>query len=227
VAEEPTAEEKLTATRAEVEAQRADLARTADQLRDALDLRARFRENPAAFVALGGSAVFLLAGGPVRVAKLVRRRLFRTDPEKTYDALPKPMQAWVDHMAGAVGPRASEARQSLSEELLRWRHDPRRHGKISKKLAKQVAEGPPGPQRAAWNAFEAGAAIITAALARKVVERFLSGEPPIGLVPELDAAATITGAAKPDPSKVKDDVTRSPAERAAAARADAAESRVP
>ena len=227
MAEEPNAEEKLNATRAQIEAQRADLGRTADQLRASLDLRARFQENPAAFVGLGAGAVFLLAGGPVRVAKVVRRRVFRTDPEKAYDALPKPMQAWVDHMAGAVGPRASEARQTLSEELLRWRHDPRRHGKISKKLAKQVAEGPPGPQRAAWNAFEAGAAIITAALARKVVERFLSGEPPIGLFPKLDAAATITGAAKPDPSKAKDDVTRSPAERAMAARADAAESRVP
>ena len=117
------------------------------------------------FVGVGVGAVFLLAGGPGRAARFVRRRLFKTDPEKAYDSLPKPMQAWVDHMAGAVGPKASEAREVLSHELLRWRHDPRRHGKISKKLAKQVAEGPPGPQRAAWNAFEAFAAIVTAAAA--------------------------------------------------------------
>jgi hypothetical protein len=120
-------------------------------------------------------------------------------------------------MAGAVGPKASEAREVLSHELLRWRHDPRRHGKISKKLAKQVAEGPPGPQRAAWNAFEAFAAIVTAALARKAVERFLSGEPPSGIAP-LDAAGTLGGAAKPDPRHAKDDITNRPAERAAAAR---------
>jgi hypothetical protein len=129
------------------------------------------------------------------------------------------MQAWVDHMAGAVGPKASEAREALSQELLRWRHDPRRHGKISKKLAKQVAEGPPGPQRAAWNAFEAFAAIITAALARKAVERFLSGEPPSGLA-TLDAVGTLGGAAKPEPGHAKDDITRPPAERAAAAARD-------
>jgi hypothetical protein len=129
------------------------------------------------------------------------------------------MQTWVDHMAGAVGPRAAEAREVLSQELLRWRHDPRRHGKISKKLAKQVAEGPPGPQRAAWNAFEAFAAIITAALARKAVERFLSGEPPSGLA-ALDAAGTIGGAAEPDPRHAKDDITKPPAQRAAAARED-------
>ena len=213
-------EDPLAETRLAVSAQRTEMERTADQLREALDLKARFKENPALFVGLGAGAVFLVAGGPVRVAKLVRRRLFPSDPEKAYDSLPKPMQSWVDHMAGAVGPRAAEARETLAAELDRWRHDPRKHGKVSKKLAKQIAEGPPGPQRAAWGAFEAGAAILTAALARKVVERFLSGEPPIGISPALDAAATVGGAAEPDPRHAKDDVTKKPAERAAAARAD-------
>ena len=37
--------------------------------------------------------------------------------------------------------RPRRARRS-SEELQRWRHNPRKHGKISKKLAKQIAEGP-------------------------------------------------------------------------------------
>ena len=217
--EEPTAEAQLAATRAEIASKRTELERTSDQLRDSLNLKKRFQENPALVLGVGAGAVFLLAGGPVRVAKLIRRRVFRSDPEKAYDALPKPMQSWVDHMAGAVGPRASEARETLAVELHRWRHNPRKHGKISKKLAKQIAEGPPGPQRAAWNAFEAGAAILTAALARKAVERFLSGEPPSGIAP-LDAAGTVGGAAKPDPRHAKDDVTKSPKERAAAARED-------
>lgn len=212
--EEPTAEAKLAATRVEIASKRAELERTSDQLRDALNVKKRFQENPAMVLGIGAGAVFLLAGGPVRVAKLFRRRLFRSDPEKAYDALPKPMQSWVDHMAGAVGPRADEARESLAKELARWRHDPRKHGKVSKKLAKQIAEGPPGPQRAVWNAFEAGAAILTAALARKAVERFLSGEPPTGIAP-LDAVGTAGGAAEPDPKRAKDDVTRSSAERAA------------
>ncbi|MGI8830315.1 MAG: hypothetical protein ACR2I5_11175 [Candidatus Limnocylindria bacterium] len=209
-------EDPLAETRLAIAAKRTELERTSDQLRDALNLKKRFAENPPLFVGLGVGTVFLLAGGPVRVAKLVRRRLFRSDPEKAYDALPKPMQSWVDHMAGAVGPRAAEARESLSEELVRWRHNPRKHGKISKKLAERVAEGPPGPQRAAWNAFEAGTAILTAALARKAVERFLSGEAPRGM-PALDAMGTIGGAAKPDPENAKNDVTRSPEERAQAA----------
>jgi len=212
-------EEPLAETRLAISAKRTELERTADELREALNLKKRFSENPALFVGLGAGAVFLLAGGPVRVAKLVRRRVFRSEPEKAYDALPKTMQSWVDHMAGAVGPRANEARQSLSEELLRWRHNPRKHGKISKKLAKQVAEGPPGPGRTAWSAFEAGAAILTAALARKAVERFLSGEPPSG-IPALDAVGTVGGAAEPDPKHAKDDITKPPEQRAAAAAAD-------
>ena len=205
-------EEPLAETRIAISAQRGELERTADQLRDALDVKKRFSENPALVLGLGAGAIFLLAGGPVRVAKLVRRRIFRSEPEKAYDALPKPMQSWVDHMAGAVGPRASEARESLSEELQRWRHDPRRHGKVSKKLAKQIAEGPPGPGRAGWSAFEAGAAILAAALARKAVERFLSGEPPSGHA-ALDAVGTAGGAAEPDPRHAKNDVTKSAAER--------------
>jgi hypothetical protein len=146
----------------------------------------------------------------------------RTTPEKAYDSLPGPLQAWVDNLAGAVGPRADEARESLASELARWRHDPRKHGKMSKKMAEELAKGPAGPQRAAWTAFEAGAAILTAAMARKVVERFLSGEPPTG-VAALDAVGTVSGAAKPDPEKAKKDVTNSPAERRGAAAADARE----
>jgi len=215
-------EEPLVETRLAISAQKVELERAADQLRDTLDLKKRFQENPALVLGLGAGAVFLIAGGPVRVAKLVRRRLFRSEPEKAYDSLPKPMQSWVDAMAGTIGPRAAEARQSLSEELQRWRHDPKRHAKVSKKMAEEMAKGPAGPKRTAWTAFEAGAAILTAALARKVVERFLSGEPPSGIAP-LDAAGTIGGAAKPDPKHARNDVTRPPEQRARAAVADARE----
>ena len=206
-------EEPLAETRLAIDRQRAELELTSDQLRDALDIRKRFRENPALVLGLGAGAVFLIAGGPIRVAKHLRRRLFRSDPEKAYDALPKPMQSWVDTMAGTIGPRAAEARQALSEELVRWRRDPKSNRKISKKMAEELAKGPAGPKRTAWTAFEAGAAILTAALARKAVERFLSGEPPTGVGP-LDAAGTVGGAAKPDPRHAKDDITRSPGERA-------------
>jgi hypothetical protein len=183
-------------TRLAIDAQRADLEATVAQLRDAVDLPKRFRENPVPFVAVGAGALFLLAGGPMRVARFARRRLMRTTPEKAYDGLPKTLQKWVDEISGGVGPRAEDARESLAAEFMRWRHDPKKDKKFRKELAKQMVEGPPGASRTAWKAFEAGAAILTAALARKFVEQFLTGETPKGS-PTLDAAGTIGGAGKP------------------------------
>ena len=62
--------------------------------------------------------------------------------------------------------------------------------------------------------------IVAAAAGRKLVERFLSGEPPSG-IKALDAIGTAGGAAEPDPKHAKDDVTRPKGERVAAAAADA------
>lgn len=183
-------EDALAETRVAIGSQRQELERTAAQLREALDVRQQFRRNPVPFIAAGAGIAFLVVGGPSRVAGLVRRQFFPSSSEKAYDALPKPMQSWVDHMAGAVGPRAEEARESLAQELARWRADPRRNGKINKKLARQIAEGPPGPKRATWNALEAAASIVVVALARRAVDRFLGGEPePAQPVPDTVAPA--------------------------------------
>ncbi len=202
-----------------VEAHRAQLDRTAAQLRDSLDLRMRLKENPAAFAAIGAGAAFLLAGGPVKVARLARRRLFRSKPEKTYDALPKPLQSWVDTLAGGVGPRAADAREALAAELTRWRQEPLKNRKARKELAKAMADGPPGPARSGWKAFEAIATIVAAAAGRRLVERFLSGQPPSGSAP-LDAAGTAGGAAEPASRTAKDVVTRPHVPRVGAATAD-------
>lgn len=202
-----------------VEAQRARMAHTADQLRDSLDVRKRFKENPAAVAAIGAGAVFLLAGGPIRIAKLVRRRVFRSTPERTYDALPRPLQSWVDTVAGGIGPKTDGAREALAAELTKWRHEPLKSKKARKELAKAMADGPPGPGRAGWKATEAILTILAAAAGRKLVERFLSGEPPSG-IKALDAIGTVGGAAEPDPKHAKNDVTRPPQQRAAAAVVD-------
>ena len=93
--------ETLAETRVEIAARRADNEGTAAELdarvRHALDVKARFRENPLIFVGLGVGAVFLLAGGPALVFPLVaKRRVNPSAAEQAYDALPAPMQAWVD-----------------------------------------------------------------------------------------------------------------------------------
>lgn len=204
--------------RVAVEAHRARLNRTADQLRDSLDVRKRFKENPGLATGIAAGAVFLLAGGPMRVARFARRRLFPSTPEKAYDALPRPLQSWVD----TVAPKTEEARESLAAELARWRTDPMKNKKARKELVKAMADGPPGAGRTGWKAAEAIATIVAAAAGRKLVERFLSGEPPSGIAP-LDAIGTAGGAAEPDPRHAKDDVTRSSSQRAAAAATDAAQ----
>jgi hypothetical protein len=194
--------ETLAETRLEVDAQRAELDRTARQLekrvRHALDIKARFRENPALFIGLGAGAAFLLAGGPMRVARLVRRRMSPTTAEQAYDALPKPMRQWVDSLAGEVGPRAAEARAALVEELHRWRMEPLKNKKARRELAKAMAEGPPGPSRAGWKAAEAALTLLSAALARRAIAAFLTGEQPIG-APKAERASRADSSSKAQP----------------------------
>jgi hypothetical protein len=100
-----------------------------------------------------------------------------TGVEQAYDALPKSMQAWVDTMAGDIGPKAERAREALSEELRRWRQEPLKNKKARKELAKAMVEGPLGPSRTAWKAAEAGLTLLSAALARRAIEAFITGEP--------------------------------------------------
>jgi hypothetical protein len=174
--------ETLAETRVEVAAQRTTNDRTAAELetrvRRALDIRARFRENPALFLGLGAATVFLVVGGPGRVARTLRRRVRPSNVEQAYDALPKPMQAWVDALAAEVGPKAGQARAALVDEVQRWRQEPLKNRRARKALAKAMVEGPPGPSRTAWRAAETALTLVSAALARKAIEAFITGEAP-------------------------------------------------
>lgn len=181
--------ETIDQTRIEIGAQRAELETTADDLREALDLGKRVRENPGMVIGIGAAAAFLIAGGPRRLARLLRRRLAPNAAEQAYDALPATMQAWVTTLADEAGPKASKVRDDLVEELKRWRRDPIKDKKARKELAKQMVEGPPGPARAAWTAAETALGLVAAAVARKAIQRFLTDEPPAG-----DRAAAATAA---------------------------------
>jgi hypothetical protein len=188
--------ETLAETRVEVTAQRAQVEETAQQLqarvRRALDIRAKIRENPVMVGGLAAGAVFLAVGGPIRLLRAARRRIAPTRVEQAYDTLPKALQRWVDTASEAVGPKAEDARRTLAEELQRWRAEPT-DKKRARQLAKDMAEGRPGPSRTAWKAFEAAATLISAALARRAVERFLSGDRPIDAAAELAPAHPANG----------------------------------
>ncbi|MGZ6213644.1 MAG: hypothetical protein ACXWMN_04310 [Candidatus Limnocylindria bacterium] len=170
--------ETIAETRVEIASQRAELETTADRLRDALDLGKRVRENPGVVIGIGAAAAFLVAGGPRRLARMLRRRMAPNAAEQAYDALPATMQAWVTAIADEAGPKAATVRDELVAELRRWRRDPVKDKRARKALAKQMVEGPPGPQRAAWNAAETALGLVAAALARKAIARFLTDEPP-------------------------------------------------
>ena len=120
--------ETLAETRVEISDQRAQNERNAAELearvRHALDIRARFRENPLVFVGVGAAVVFLVAGGPGRVFRAIKRRTNPSRAEELYDALPSSMQAWVDTLVSGTGPKAQAARDALVEELQNWRHEP-------------------------------------------------------------------------------------------------------
>jgi hypothetical protein len=168
--------ETIDQTRVEIAAQRAELEATADQLRSALDLGRRVRENPAIVIGIGAAAVFLVAGGPRRLARMLRRRMAPNAAEQAYDALPESMQAWVTALAGEAGSKSKDVRDQLVEELRRWRRDPIKDRKARRELARQMVEGPPGPARTAWTAAETALGLIAAALARRAIERFLTDE---------------------------------------------------
>ena len=170
--------ETIDQTRVEIAAQRADLEATASGLKDALDLGKRVREHPGVVIGIGAAAAFLVAGGPRRLARILRRRLSPNAAEQAYDALPATMQAWVSTLAGEAGPKASEVRNQLVEELRRWRRDPIKDRKARKELARQMVDGPPGPSRTAWTAAETALGLVAAALARRAIERFLTAEQP-------------------------------------------------
>ena len=187
--------ETIVETRLEIEAQRKELEATADGLHEALDIGKRIRENPGVVIGIGAAAAFLVAGGPKRLARLLRRRLAPNAAEQAYDALPGPMQAWVSTVAGEAGPKAAKVRDELVEELRRWRRDPIKDKKARRELARRMVDGPPGPARTAWTTAETVLGLVGAALARKAIQRFLTDEPPAKDRAAAAAAATATRAA--------------------------------
>jgi hypothetical protein len=183
--------ETIAETRLEVSAQREAIEATAARLRQrvrrAIDLPAKVRENPALVGGLAAGAAFLLVGGPRRLLRTARQRVAPAAPDHAYRALPAPMRAWVDAATTSLGQGADEARRGMSEELLRWRNEPKGR-KARRDLAREMVEGPPSGSRTFWRGAEAFITIISAAVARRAVARLLSGDRPIEAAAELSPA---------------------------------------
>jgi hypothetical protein len=183
--------ETLAETRLEVAAQRESVEETAEQLRAsirrAVDIPAKLRENPALFGSLAAGTAFLVVGGPRRLLRAARQRVRPAHPDQAYRTLPGALQGWVDAATATLGSGRDEARRTMSEELLRWRNEPRSK-KARRELAREIVDGPPSGSRTFWRTAEAFATVVSAAVARRAVARLLSGDRPMEAAAELSPA---------------------------------------
>ena len=174
-------EDPLAETRLAISAQRAEMERTADQLRDALDIQEALPGEP----------------GAVRRARRRRRLPRGRRPGARREARPAPplplgsgegvrRPAEADAVLGrphgrrgrtARGRGARRRSPRSSSAGATTRASTARSARSSRSRSPRAR---PDRSERRGQAFEAGAAILTAALARKAVERFLSGEPPLG-----------------------------------------------
>jgi hypothetical protein len=201
----------LDETRLELEAQRARVRTTADELeaatRRSLDLRAVIGRNPGRTIGLAAGAAFFLLGGPRRTVRFVSRSLGRpATGEKAYAALPPSLRAFVDASAPGHGQAKAEAKGELALALHAWRENPKNRKKADRLVSETLT--PPGPERAFWALVEVAGVTAAAIIARQVVGRQLAG----GVLRNLFGSRPAAGVAAPLPS----DAATAPAPGAAA-----------
>jgi hypothetical protein len=188
----------LDETRLELDAQRARVRATADDLeaatRRSLDLRALIGRHPGRTIGLAAGAAFFIFGGPRRTVRFVSRSLGRpATGEKAYAALPPSLRAFVDASAPGHGQGKAEAKGQLALALHAWRENPKNRKKADKLVSETLT--PPGPERAFWALVEVAGVTAAAIIARQIVGRQLAQDALRGLFGSRPAA----GAAAPDP----------------------------
>jgi hypothetical protein len=188
----------LDETRLELDAQRARVRATADDLeaatRRSLDLRALIGRHPGRTIGLAAGAAFFIFGGPRRTVRFVSRSLGRpATGEKAYAALPPSLRAFVDASAPGHGQGKAEAKGRLALALHAWRENPKNRKKADKLVSETLT--PPGPERAFWALVEVAGVTAAAIIARQIVGRQLAQDAFRGLFGSRPA----TGAAASDP----------------------------
>ncbi len=168
----------LDETRVELEAQRARVRGTAEDLgaatRRSLDIKAILGRNPVRTVGLAAGAVFFLLGGPHKTVRAIRGALgANADGERAYAALPASLQAFVDHSAPGFGDGKTEAKAQLALALHAWREDPKNRKKADQLVRETLT--PPGPSRAFWALVEVAAVTAAGIIAKQVVARRMAG----------------------------------------------------
>jgi hypothetical protein len=149
----------------ELEAARAEMARSLDQLtsatHSALDVPAKIRRNPVKTAALVGGTGFLLVGGPRRVVRMVGRRIFPRRPDPHAGILPPEIEKVLRDSGVAKDP---EVRRALDKDFAEY--------------LKTKGKYQPEPNAAAsfWRTFDRVAGPLGTAGARVMVQRLMEAE---------------------------------------------------
>ena len=125
---------RTDAARAQVVAARADLAEEVIRLeaagRSAVDVPARIRRAPAKTAGLAAGAAFLIAGGPGRLFRRVKRAVVGPQQELPKSMLPKE----VDQALRKLGPDGDKVRGTLEREFAKYLDEPYRRRPLSARL---------------------------------------------------------------------------------------------
>jgi hypothetical protein len=166
VAERPEPTGEVAAAVSELEAARAGLSDSLDELSDAthsaLDVPAKVRRNPVKTAALVGGTGFLLAGGPRRVARFVVRRVLpQPRPDPHAGILPPEIERVLKDSGVAKDP---EVRRALDKDFADY--------------LRQKGKYLPEPNAAAsfWRTFDRLAGPLGTAGARILVQRLMEAE---------------------------------------------------
>ena len=150
---------------AELEAARAEVAGSLDQLseatRSALDVPAKIKRNPVKTAALVGGTGFLLVGGPRRVARFVGRRILPQRPDPHAGILPPEIEKVLKDSGVAKDP---EVRRALNKDFADY----------LKNKGKYQPE--PSATRSFWRTFDRVAGPLGTAGARVMVQRLMEAE---------------------------------------------------
>jgi len=161
--DEPTPE--VSEAVAQLEAARADVAQSLDQLtsatHSALDVPAKIKRNPVKTAALVGGTGFLLVGGPRRVVRMVGRRIFPRRPDPYGGILPPEIEKVLKDTGVAKDP---EVRRALNKDFAEY--------------LKKKGKYEPEPNAAAsfWRTFDRVAGPLGTAGARVMVQRLMEAE---------------------------------------------------
>ena len=160
---EPTPE--VTEAMAELEAARAQVTESLDQLSEAtqsaLDVPAKIKRNPVKTAALVGGTGFLLVGGPRKVARFVGRRVFPQRPDPHAGILPPEIEKVLKDSGVAKDPQVRRALNKDFAEYLK---------------SKGQYQPEPSAQRSFWRTFDRVAGPLGTAGARVMVQRLMEAE---------------------------------------------------